>query len=103
MRTARERFEVKFTIEPSGCWQWIAYIGPHGYGEFRYNGKTQYAHRMSWMLYRGEIPEDKQVLHKPECHHRTCVNPDHLYLGTPFENVADKVTAGDHRRMYASA
>ncbi len=98
--TTLERFEAKFVKETSGHWRWIAalfagYGG--GYGLFWYNGTNVGAHRVSWMLYRGPIPEGMQVLHKNECHHRWCVNPDCLYLGTSTDNSADVVASGIRR------
>jgi HNH endonuclease len=50
------------------------------------------AHRISWMLFRGEIPVDAHVLHK--CDVTLCVNPDHLFLGTHTDNMQDCVTKG---------
>lgn len=95
--TAQERFELKYVVEPNGHWRWtgaVSYTGG-GYGYFWYNGKIQKASRVSWQLHRGEIPEGMFVLHKPECHDRLCICPDHLYLGTAADNVADKIRVGN--------
>lgn len=63
-----------------------------GYGRLSVNGVQQYAHRASYELHRGKIPRGMNALHK--CDIPTCINPDHLFLGTHGDNVADKVAKG---------
>jgi len=89
-----ERFEAKYIPEPnSGCWLWEGATLPYGYGQFAVRkGLMNLAHRVSWLLHRGEIPKGLNVLHK--CDVPGCVNPDHLFLGTHADNVADKVSKG---------
>lgn len=84
----RKRFEAKYVVEPSGCWKWTAHT-QNGYGSINYHYKQRGAHRISWMLHRGEIPRDKWVLHK--CNNKLCVNPDHLYLGNAQDNAGDRL------------
>lgn len=90
----RERFEKKYEpVTESGCWIWTASLGPTGYGQINYETrgrkytKVMKAHRVAWLLYRGEIPSDTDVLHK--CDQPLCVNPNHLFLGKAQDNVND--------------
>jgi hypothetical protein len=76
----------------SGCWIWTAYTNKAGYGQFRYEGKQELAHRVSWFIKNGRT--DKCVLHR--CDNRPCVNPDHLFEGTQQDNIRDCVNKGRH-------
>lgn len=72
------------------CWFWRGGRYSNGYGEAKLNGKQITAHRLSFILHHGEIPEDACVLHK--CDMRSCVNPEHLYLGDRKQNSKDMVS-----------
>ncbi len=88
-----ERFPDKFTPEPySNCWLWTASANELGYGTILVNGICTLAHRVSWQLYRGEIPNGLCVLHR--CDTPACVNPDHLFLGTSRDNTIDMLKKG---------
>lgn len=75
------------------CWLWTAGTTTQGYGV--YGGNKQYAHRYSWILHNGEIPEKQFVLHR--CDNPPCVNPAHLFIGDSTANVHDMMQKGrDH-------
>jgi hypothetical protein len=96
---AAERFWSKVEKTP-GCWLWSAFKNGPGYGWFRVGQKPRQAHRVSWELHNGPIPDGLQVLHR--CDVRSCVRPDHLFLGTQLDNIADMLAKGRHRAVVGS-
>lgn len=74
------------------CWEWLACKDTYGYGHIKSEGKTLGAHRVSWELHFGLIPEGMCILHS--CDNSSCVNPLHLFLGTKAANAADRDTKG---------
>jgi hypothetical protein len=78
----------------SGCWEWQGPRNLKGYGSIGVWGKgsTMPAHRAAWILTNGFIPAGLHVLHR--CDNPPCCNPDHLFLGTNADNVADKMVKG---------
>lgn len=80
------------TKSPKECWNWKAGKDKIGYGRFFLNGKQQYAHRVSYFLSKGLIPDGMVVMHK--CNNPSCVNPTHLELGTQLENIQQRDLSG---------
>ena len=86
-----ERFWGK--VDKSGeCWEWIAHKSHNGYGIFWFDGKNVRAHRFVLSLYDVDIPDGMCALH--HCDNPSCVNPDHLYVGSPQQNIRDMVKRG---------
>jgi hypothetical protein len=93
-RTPEQRFwEKVIKAENDQCWEWQAATDDDGYGIFGIEGCTAAkAHRVSYEWATGIKPGDLKVLH--HCDNPPCVNPQHLYLGTPMDNMQDKIARG---------
>lgn len=109
--TVEERFwKYAGKAGPDECWNWngatmcpnpnvivpvrrpTLYVGKNddsGLSQF------EYAYRVSYWIHKGELPKGKQVLHS--CNNALCVNPNHLYAGTPKDNIRDMIAAGNGR------
>ena len=88
----RNRFESKIDKSIDDCWHWNAGKNHLGYGQFWMDGKEFASHRVSYYLFNRTNPRNLFVLHK--CDVPSCVNPDHLFLGTQKDNVRDAFAKG---------
>jgi hypothetical protein len=108
--TVEDRF-WKYVQKGDGCWLWTGSKNSNGYGQIsaRHLGNSPlHAHRLSWVIHFGEVPQGIEVCHNCDATYpvgdityRLCVRPDHLWLGTHVENLADMHAKG--RRLYVKS
>lgn len=94
------RFHNLYIPEPNtGCWLWTNALDKDGYGFIFIDRKTssKRAHRFSWALHNGKIPYGGVIMHK--CDTPSCVNPEHLVLGTHADNIFDKTSKHRHHNQ----
>lgn len=95
----KERLYSKIKVDPiSGCWEWTGAKDKAGYGRINVGSRKdksrhcERAHRLSYTLSVGKIPDGMEVCHK--CDNPSCINPDHLFVGTRQDNVDDRERKG---------
>lgn len=90
-----ERFKQKVLPVSCGCHLWLGCVDRGGYGFFRHQKKNLKAHRVAYKLHYGFLPQDTLVCHT--CDNPSCVNPEHLFVGSNQDNQRDAVSKGRHR------
>jgi hypothetical protein len=91
--TTKVRFYAKIAFIPyHSCWEWIGARHWKGYGRFCFEGVNALAHRVSWVLHKGPIPDGLHVLHR--CDNPSCVRPEHLKLVSNQDNMDDRNRRG---------
>lgn len=91
-------FWKKVNKIPGGCWEWTAGRWRHGYGRFRVSTRQYGAHRISFLIHYGHLP-DSLIMHT--CDNPLCVNPDHLRPGTHTDNMRDMFQKGRRKSGYS--
>jgi hypothetical protein len=87
-----KRITAHLIRTPNGCLEWTGSRLPRGYGHLKAAGKDRYAHRLTWELAHGPIPDGMYVCHT--CDNPPCCEITHLWLGTPTDNAADRDAKG---------
>lgn len=85
-KLTRKKIFFSKVSKTKNCWLWTGYKNNKGYGSFLYP-KGTLAHRYSYLVHNGEIPDDMMVCHS--CDNPSCVNPEHLWIGTAQNNMDD--------------
>lgn len=103
--TPTERLFAYIKVQDNGCWEWIGYVSKNGYGSIKFERKVVPAHRFSYQIFKGPIPEGMDldhICHDPKtcdggksCPHRRCVNPDHLEPTTDAVNCSKERSVGN--------
>lgn len=94
-KTLEDRLIPNLAQMPDGCIEWTGWRCLRGYGQIRTGGADApkiKTHRAAWIINNGPIPEGMMVLH--HCDNPPCCNPEHLYIGDAFDNMADKKRRG---------
>lgn len=90
--TMAERLWPRVVVDANFCWVWMGARARFGHGSMTIEGRRRSPHQIAWLLAHAVIPDGLQVLHR--CDVPACINPDHLFLGTQADNMADMRSKG---------
>jgi len=88
----KEHLMARYIVSGSGCWEYQRCSKRDKYGLIEIEGRLHRAHRVSYSLFNGKIPDGMMVLHR--CDNPPCINPKHLFVGNNSDNMADKISKG---------
>jgi len=92
IKNIKEHIENQIEINDFNCWLWTGHTDKDGYGNITIKRKSKRTHRVYWEIINGPIPKGMWVLHT--CDVPSCINLNHLFLGTHTDNMRDKVKKG---------
>lgn len=93
----KQRLLSRVSKLKNGCWEYVGYKDLLGYGEMAVQGQNWRVHRLSYVVFKGQIPDGMQVCHS--CDFRPCINPAHLWLGTHLDNQRDLIAKGRNPKL----
>ena len=92
MEELKAKLDGRSIRSEGGCLEWQGCRNKNGYGKIIVKGVYWYTHRLAYTLHRGDIPADLEILHS--CDNPSCIDPEHLNLGTHSENMKEKTERG---------
>lgn len=96
-RSISDRIMARVVFGASDCWHYCGVRNAFGYGRITYQGRTQVVHRLLYEAAVGPIPTGLSALHR--CDNPSCVNPDHIWIGTYSDNIRDSYAKGRRGRQ----